>query len=69
MGSEDFSRYSLDKTIPAVLMHVGAVEPAKIASGVPLPSLHSSKFAPAPVDVALHRAIETEVAMMLELLR
>src|ERR1700682_2530173 len=53
MGGEDFSEYSLpDHSIPAVDFHIGAVDPAKIAeskkTGVPLPSLHSSKFAPIP---------------------
>lgn len=53
MGGEDFSEYSLpDHSIPAVDFHIGAVEPAKIAeykrAGKELPSLHSSKFAPAP---------------------
>src|ERR1700730_18287893 len=53
MGGEDFSEYSLpDHSIPAVDFHIGAVDPAKIAeskkSGMPLPSLHSSKFAPMP---------------------
>ena len=53
MGGEDFSEYSLpDHSIPAVDFHVGAVDPAKIAeskkTGAPLPSLHSSKFAPVP---------------------
>ena len=69
MASEDFSRYSLDQTLPAVMLMVGAADPAKIASGAPLPSLHSSKFAPTPVDLVLRRAIETEVAMVTELLR
>jgi amidohydrolase len=53
MGGEDFSEYSLpDHSIPAVDFHIGAVDPAKIEeskkSGKPLPSLHSSKFAPIP---------------------
>src|SRR2546423_6142758 len=55
MGGEDFSEYSLlpDHSIPAVNFHVGAVDPAKIAESKkpgasPLPSLHSSKFAPVP---------------------
>jgi hippurate hydrolase len=53
MGGEDFSEYSLpDHSIPAVDFHIGAVDPAKIAesknSNTPLPSLHSSKFAPVP---------------------
>jgi amidohydrolase len=54
MGGEDFSEYSLsDHSIPAVDFHVGAVDPAKVAASkkpgaAPLPSLHSSKFAPVP---------------------
>jgi hippurate hydrolase len=53
MGGEDFSEYSLpDHSIPACDFHIGAVDPAKVAeskkTGVPLPSLHSSKFAPVP---------------------
>src|SRR5205809_897086 len=55
MGGEDFSEYSLlpDHSIPAVNFHVGAVDPAKIAESKkpgapPLPTLHSSKFAPVP---------------------
>jgi hippurate hydrolase len=53
MGGEDFAEYSLpDHSIPAVDFHVGAVDPAKVAesnkTGQPLPSLHSSKFAPVP---------------------
>ncbi len=54
MGGEDFAEYSLpDHSIPAVDFHVGAVAPEKIAAskkpgGEPLPSLHSSKFAPVP---------------------
>ena len=54
MGGEDFSEYSLpDHSIPAFMFNVGAVDPAKAAESKkpgasPLPSLHSSKFAPVP---------------------
>ena len=55
MGGEDFSEYSLlpEHSIPAVNFHVGAVEPAKLAESkkpgaAPLPTLHSSRFAPVP---------------------
>jgi amidohydrolase len=55
MGGDDFSEYSLlpEHSIPAVYFHVGAVDPAKLAESKkpgasPLPSLHSSKFAPVP---------------------
>jgi hippurate hydrolase len=47
MVSEDFGRFGLEShQIPTVLFWLGAVDPAKIASGAPLPSLHSSVFAP-----------------------
>jgi amidohydrolase len=53
MGAEDFCEYSLpDHSVPAFMFNVGAVDPAKVAdskkTGTPLPSLHSSKFAPVP---------------------
>jgi len=53
MVTEDFSQYSLsDHSIPACDFYIGAVDPAKIAeskkTGTPLPSAHSSKFAPVP---------------------
>jgi hippurate hydrolase len=69
MVSEDFARYSLDHKIPATMLMVGAADPAKVASGATLPGLHSSKFAPMPVDLAIRRGIETEVAMVLDLLK
>jgi len=52
MVSEDFGLFGLNRQIPAVQMRLGAVAPEKIAesqrSGKPLPSLHSSLFAPLP---------------------
>jgi amidohydrolase len=52
MGGEDFGRFGLDGRIPVAMFRVGAVDPAKYAesqrTGEPLPSLHSSKFAPLP---------------------
>ena len=54
MGGEDFAEFSLpDHSIPAVDFHVGAVALDKMAASKkpgapPLPSLHSSKFAPVP---------------------
>lgn len=47
MGGEDFAHFSrTDEKIPSFIFWLGAVEPAKVASGNPLPSLHSSLFAP-----------------------
>ncbi|MEO7598062.1 MAG: amidohydrolase [Opitutus sp.] len=53
MGGEDFSRFGLTtEKIPICLFRVGAVDPAKVLdsekTGAPLPSLHSSHFAPVP---------------------
>jgi amidohydrolase len=51
MGAEDFSEYGR-AGVPAVILWVGAVERKKFdaakAAGTPLPSLHSSEFAPDP---------------------
>jgi hippurate hydrolase len=73
MGGEDFSEYSLpDHSIPAVDFHVGAVAIGKIAeskkSGVPLPSLHSSKFAPVP-EPTIRTGIVAMTAAVLELMK
>ena len=67
MVSEDFGRFGLDgHQIPTVLFWLGAVDPAKIASGVPLPSLHSSIYAPA-AEPALRTGVTamSEVAIAL----
>jgi hippurate hydrolase len=49
MGGEDFSEYGR-AGVPAALLWIGVVEPARhreaTAKGEPLPSLHSSGFAP-----------------------
>jgi hippurate hydrolase len=46
MGAEDFGEFGIAAGAPSMLIWVGAVDPAKFASGAPLPSLHSSTFAP-----------------------
>jgi len=53
MGSEDFGLLGLENhQIPVFMLRVGAVAPEKMAesqrTGQPLPSLHSSLFAPLP---------------------
>lgn len=68
MVSEDFGRFSLGNTIPAVMLNVGAVDPAKIARGDRLPSLHSSEFAPVP-DATLHGSVKAMTLSVLELLK
>jgi hippurate hydrolase len=73
MGGEDFSEYSLsDHSIPACDFHIGAVDPAKVAeskkSGNPLPSLHSSKFAPIP-EPTIRLGIVAMTDAVLELMK
>jgi hippurate hydrolase len=72
MGGEDFSFFGrTTENVPLCLFRVGAADPAKVAeserSGVPLPSLHSSRFAPVP-EPTLKTAVTATVAAMLELL-
>jgi amidohydrolase len=70
MVSEDFSEYGR-AGVPAVQFAVGAVEPRKIeeskATGIPLPSLHSSQWAP-DREPTIKAAVTAEVAAALELL-
>jgi len=73
MGGEDFSEYSLpDHSIPAFMFSVGAVDPAKAAAskktGVPLPSLHSSKFAPVP-EATIRTGLIGMTSAVLDLLK
>lgn len=47
MGGEDFAHFSrTEEKIPSFIFWLGGVEPEKVASGEPLPSLHSALFAP-----------------------
>ena len=75
MGGEDFSEYSLlpDHSIPAVNFHVGAVEPAKLAESkkpgaAPLPTLHSSRFAPVP-EPTIRTGVVAMTAAVLDLMK
>ena len=70
MIAEDFSEYGR-AGVPATDLWVGAVNPAKYEaakkSGEPLPSLHSSQFAPDPKPT-LETAIAAETVVLLDLL-
>lgn len=74
MGGEDFSEYSLpDHSIPAVDFHVGAVAPEKIEASkkpgaAPLPSLHSSKFAPVP-ESTIRTGVVAMTSAVLDLMK
>jgi amidohydrolase len=46
MGGEDFSEFSRRLKIPGVMFSLGAVDPALVKKGGPLPGLHSDRFAP-----------------------
>jgi amidohydrolase len=51
MGGEDFGRYGKHLNVPSFMFWIGAVEQSRYESslkpgGEPLPSIHSSKFAP-----------------------
>ncbi len=72
MGGEDFSQFGLTvEKVPICLFRLGAVDPAKAAesqrTGVPLPSLHSSKFAPVP-EPTIRTGITAMTAAVVELL-
>jgi len=67
MVSEDFGRFGLDHKIPICMINLGGVDPAKIASGARLPSLHSSGWAPLP-DPTLRGGIKAMTLAVLELL-
>lgn len=71
MTSEDFAFYGA-AGVPTVLLHIGAVDAAKLAdarqSGVLLPAPHSPEWAPLH-EPTLKGAVQAEVAALLELLR
>lgn len=72
MGGEDFSQFGrTTEKVPICLFWLGAVAPEKFAesrrTGEPLPSLHSSKFAPAP-EPTIRTGVTAMTAAALELL-
>ena len=71
MGSEDFSQFGL-AGVHAVLLHVGAVDAAKLEaalkSGVSVPGVHSPLWAPER-EPTIKAAIGAEVAILTDLLK
>lgn len=71
MGAEDFSQYGL-AGVHAVLLHVGAVDAAKLEashkSGVPLPGPHSPSWAPER-EPTIKAAMTAEIAILMDLLK
>lgn len=70
MASEDFAQFQL-AGVPTLMLRVGAVEQAKydaaMKSGAPLPSLHSSQFAP-DREPTIKAAMLAEVLALRELM-
>ncbi len=72
MGGEDFSQFGRTvEKVPICLFRVGAVDPAKVAesarTGIALPTLHSSKFAPVP-EGTIKTGVTAMTAAALDLL-
>jgi hippurate hydrolase len=71
MTSEDFSEYGL-AGVPSVLLHIGAVDPARLAAarqtGIPVPAPHSPEWAPER-EPTIKAAIRAEATALLELFR
>ncbi len=71
MTSEDFAEYGR-AGVPAVLLHVGAVAPARLEearrTGNPVPAPHSPEWLPA-LEPTLKGAIQAETAALVDLLR
>ena len=72
MGGEDFGRFGLNGQVPVSLFWLGAVDPQKVeeslAKGVPLPSLHSSRFAPVP-EPTIRMGVKAMTSAVLELMK
>jgi hippurate hydrolase len=73
MASEDFGRLGLEgHQIPIVQFSLGAVDPAKMAeskrTGEPLPSLHSSLFAPLP-EPTIRTGVKAMTCAVLDLMK
>ncbi len=73
MGGEDFGRFGLDgQQIPVTLFWLGAVDPVKVEqslkTGTPLPSLHSSLFAPLP-EPTIRTGVKAMTTAVLELMK
>jgi len=72
MGGEDFGQFGRTaEKVPLCLFRLGVVLPeqieASVGTGIPLPSLHSSKFAPAP-EPSIRGGVAAMTAVALDLL-
>ena len=71
MTSEDFAEYGR-AGVKAVLLHIGAVDPAKLAearrTGIPVPAPHSPQWAPVR-EATIKAAIQAETVALVDLLQ
>lgn len=67
MGGEDFGRYHRAKGFPAFMFRLGSVARERVEAGEPLPSLHSSLYAPDP-EPTLETGLRASGRLALELL-
>jgi amidohydrolase len=72
MGGEDFGRYARELEVPGIMFRLGTVDSAALRAsrkpgGPPLPSLHSSRYAPVP-EPTLRTGITALSQLVLELL-
>jgi len=71
MTSEDFSQYGQQPGVKAILLHVGAVDAARLAAakkaGQPLPGTHSPQWAP-DFKPTVTNTIKAETAILLDLM-
>ncbi len=72
MGGEDFGRYARELGVPGFMYRLGTVSPEAIEQsqqpgGTPLPSLHSSLYAPLPRPT-LRTGVESMAHLVLDLL-
>lgn len=71
MTGEDFGRYTREKDFPTLLYRLGSVDPERWRSsregGAPLPSLHSSRYAP-DVEATLETGLQSMARLALSLL-
>jgi hippurate hydrolase len=69
MTSEDFAEYGR-AGVPALLLHIGAVNPAKLAeakrTGIPVPAPHSPEWLP-DLEPTLKAAVRAETVALLDL--
>jgi len=71
MTSEDFSQFGLQPGVKAILLHVGAVDAARLdasrKAGRPLPGTHSPQWAP-DFRPTVTNTIKAETAILLDLM-